>query len=192
MRIAARNLAGGPVSDTFRMVWQNRRMRETFLKGALMAALMAAAAVTTAGCTSRNLKTDLQIVDVMSGWSDVNGGVGETKIVPGIRFRLKNVSTEPIAAVDMNAVFRNVDPEDEHLYGEHYARVIAREMPLGPGETSEPILLRSRFGLTGTETLPQLLQNSQFIDRKVTLLAQHGRGSWVTLGVYQVDRAALN
>jgi hypothetical protein len=175
------------------MVWQNRRMmRETLLKRALKLALMAAVAVTTAGCTPRNLKADLQLVDVVSGWSDVNEGVGETKIVPGIRFRLKNVSTEAIAAVDMNAVFRNVDPADERVYGEHYARVVARETPLGPGEMTEPILLRSRFGLTGSETLPQLLQNSQFVDRQVTLLAQHGRGGWVTLGVYQVDRAALN
>ena len=123
---------------------------------------------------------------------NANEDVGETKIVPGIRFRLKNVSNQAIAAVDMNAVFRNVDKSDEHVYGEHYARVIAREKPLAPGETTEPILLRSRFGLTGTETLPQLLQNSKFIDRRVTLLAQHGRGSWITLGVYQVDRAALN
>jgi hypothetical protein len=174
------------------MVWQNRPMRETFLKRALMAALVAAVAVTTAGCTPRNLKADLQIVDAMSGWSDVNEGVGENKIVPGIRFRLKNVSNEAIAAVDMNAVFRNADPADERVYGEHYARVIAREKPLGPGETSAPILLRSRFGLTGTETLPQLLQNSQFVDRQVTLLVQHGRSNWVTLGVYQVDRKALN
>jgi hypothetical protein len=150
-----------------------------------------AAVVMTAGCTPRDLKADLQIIDLTSGWSAAGEGVGETKIVPGIRFRLKNVSNEAIAAVDMNAVFRNTDPADKFVYGEHYARVVAGDRPLAAGATSEPILLRSRFGLTGPETLPQLLQNSRFVDRRVTLLGQQGRSGWVTLGEYQVERRAL-
>jgi hypothetical protein len=153
--------------------------------------LALAAALAVAGCESRDVVTDLQIVDVQSGWFEA-GRIdnGDLKIVPGISFRLKNVSQSSISSVELNAVFRKLD--DNTVVDEHYVRAIPANPALEAGATSEPIVLRSRFGVTGTETRLQMLKNSQFVDRNVTILGKHGRRQWARMAVFMIDREPIN
>ena len=65
-------------------------------------------AVLVAGCQSREVEKDLAIIDVRTGWYDVGIVEGLNKIVPSITFKLKNVSSEPISRVQINAVFRQL------------------------------------------------------------------------------------
>lgn len=154
-------------------------------------ALALAVALTVAACESRDVRTDLQIVDVHTGWFDA-GRVDATqiKIVPGISFRLKNVSQRSISAVEVNGVFRKLD--DNVVVDEHYVRAIPSSRPLDAGATSEPIVLRSRFGFTGPETRLQMLKNSAFVDRNITILGKHRRRQWAPMGVFQIERAPIN
>jgi hypothetical protein len=149
--------------------------------------------VALAGC-SRDVKTDLEVVDIDTGW--YNLGVvkegpeqGKTKLVPGISIRLKNISAEPISAVELNAVFRHV--EDEVVIDEHYVTGIPRKAPVAAGETSGRVVLRSKVGAVGVESLSQMLKNSHFKDVRVTILGRHGRMNWAPMAVVPIDRKLL-
>lgn len=166
------------------MVCHNRPMTKAL-------ALALAAALLLAGCRSRDVRTDLEIVDVRTGWQDLGTVDGDKiKIIPAISFRLKNISAEEISGVQVNAVFREV--EKDAIIDEHFVRAIPSERALAAGATSEPIVLRSRFGYTGTEPRPRLLEHKQFIDNRVTILGKHGRNNWSRMGEYTIERVGMN
>jgi hypothetical protein len=146
-----------------------------------------------AGCASRDVQKDLQIVDVRSGWYDLGQMPDQPeniKIVPGVTFRLKNVSAEAIAGVEIDGVFRNV--KEDKVIDEHYVKAIPSVQPLEAGATSDPIVLKSRFGFTGSESRPQMFKNSLFVDYNITILGKHGRNNWARMAMVQIERAAIN
>ena len=150
-----------------------------------------AAALTLTACASRDVRTDLQIVDVQSGWQDVSeSGSPTIKIVPAIAFKLKNISAEPISGVQITAVFRR--DKDPANVDDPFVRAIGAATPLAAGATTTAIVMRSKFGFTGTDSRPQLLKHSQFVDFNVTILGKHGRNNWASMGVFQVDRVPMS
>jgi hypothetical protein len=148
------------------------------------------AALAIAGCESRNVQTDLEIVDVNTGWYDL--GVvetGENKLVPSVSFRLRNVSETPISGVQIDAVFKNVG--DEQIISEHFVPGIGSDTPLDAGATTDLIVLRSKFGYTSPESRVKMLEHSLFVDARVTILGRHGRNNWASMGEYTIDRSLL-
>jgi hypothetical protein len=150
----------------------------------LLACLIAALAL--AGCASRDVKTDLRVVEVRTGWYDaglIEGGMN--KLVPSVSLKLQNVSSEDIASVEMNAIFRRVgEPE---VWGEHFIRAIGSGgLPAG-----QAIVLRSSRGYTGAQSRAQMLQNREFVDARIDVFGKHGSRNWVKIGEYQVDRQLL-
>lgn len=148
-------------------------------------------ALAAAGC-SRNIDVEqaLEVVDVHTGWYDA--GImadGKNKLVPSISLKLQNVSPEPVAGVQLNAIFRRVN--EQEAWGEHFVRAIDRENALAPGSTGGDIVLRSTLGYTGTQPRLQMLQNREFIDAKVEVYGKQGSQTWVKLGEYQIDRQLL-
>jgi hypothetical protein len=157
------------------------------MKGSLLVVLAAAA---LAGCSTRDITKDLQIVDVRTGWYDygvVEGG--DNKLVPSISFKLKNVSDDEISGVQVNAVFRKVG--DDRIIGEHFVPAIGSDTALAPGSTTSEIVLRSKVGYTGSESRLQMLKNSQFVDGRVTILGRHGRSNWIRLQEIPIERQLL-
>ena len=156
-------------------------------------ALALAAAFLAAGCESRDVQKDLQIVDVRTGYYDlgqVPGNPEQIKIVPGVTFSLKNVSDRAIGGVEVDAVFRKAGKDV--VTDEHYVKAIPSNQPLAAGATTEPIVLKSRFGFTGTETRPQMFKNSLFEDQQVTVLGKHGRNNWARMGTFLIERVPIN
>ena len=147
------------------------------------------AALPLAAACSRDVQTDLQIVDVRTGWYDVGLVNGENKIVPSVAFKLKNISATEISGVQMNAVFRDVGEEENR--GEHFVPAIPSSRPLAANATSPEIVLRSQFGYTGTEPRLTMLKNKNFIDRRVVILGKHGRNNWAKMGEYPIERSLL-
>jgi hypothetical protein len=144
-----------------------------------------------AGC-SRGVEVEkvLKITDAHTGWYDAGiQSDGKNKLVPSISLRLQNVSDEPVTSVQLVAVFRQVN-EPTVAWGEHFARAIERD-GLAPGATTQPIVLRSNLGYTGTEPRVQMLQNRQFIDAKVEIFARHGSRKPIKMGEYAIDRQLL-
>src|SRR5262245_38227583 len=117
---------------------------------------LALLALFVAGCESRDVTTDLKIVNVQTGWYDtgiVEGGMN--KLVPSISLELENVSARDIASVQLNAVFKLVSDPDKS-WGDHFVRAIDSN-GLDAGSLTTPIVLRSPRGYTGAEPRLQML-----------------------------------
>jgi hypothetical protein len=150
---------------------------------------VALCAVLLVACETREVERDLRIVNVHTGWFDAGimpGGMN--KLVPSISLELENVSDREIASVQLNAVFRRVG--EEQAWGDHFVRAIDTS-GLAAGGTTEPIVLRSSLGYTGTEPRVQMLQHSQFVDAKVEIFGKHGSRTWAKMGEYPIDRNLL-
>ncbi len=145
--------------------------------------------LSSVGCQAKvDLTTGLEVVDVSSGWvsgGDVNG---QNKIVPSASFRLKNVSGQLLSTLQANVLFRRVGDETE--WGSSYLRIVGSD-GLAPGAVSDVQRVISQKGYTGTETRPQILQNSQFADARVLVYAKYGSTQWVRVGEFVVDRRLL-
>lgn len=154
----------------------------------LVIALPLLAAVVLSGCRAREVEKDLRITDVETGWYDAGIVDGQNKLVPSVTFRIQNVSQEPIEDVQINAIFRRVN--EQEAWGDRLVRGIGDE-GLGPGETGQPLVVRSERGYTGLEPRAQMLKNSQFVDAKVELFGKHGSRTWVKMGEFPIDRELI-
>jgi hypothetical protein len=128
-------------------------------------------------------------VDVKTGWFDAGVENGMNKLVPTVTLTLKNVSRQPVANVQLNAVIRRVGETEE--WGGAFQKVIGSE-PVPPGGSTKPVVLRSNLGYTGTEPRAQMLKNSQFVDAHVQVFAKHGGNQWTKLGEWQIARQMLS
>ena len=143
-----------------------------------------------AGC-GRNVEVEkaLKVVDVHTGWYDAGVQAdGKNKLVPSISLKLQNISPEPVASVQVNAIFRRVSGPE--AWGEHFVRAIGREA-LAPNTATGPLVLRSTLGYTGTQARLQMLQNREFVDAKVEIYGKQGSRTWAKLGEYVIDRQLL-
>jgi len=131
-----------------------------------------------------------EVTDVHTGWYDAGIVEGQkNKIVPSISIRLRNRSSDTVASVQLNAVFRQVN--DKAAWGEHFAKAVGPD-GLAVGATTNPIVLRSNLGYTSADqTRLQMLRNSQFVDAKVEVYGKHGSRNWVKLGEYKIARQLL-
>jgi hypothetical protein len=127
-------------------------------------------------------------VDVKTGWFDAGVENGMNKLVPTVTLTLKNVSRQPVANVQLNAVIRRVGETEE--WGGAFQKVVGTE-PIPPGGSTKPVVLRSNLGYTGTEPRAQMLKNSQFVDAHVQVFAKHGGNQWTKLGEWQIAREML-
>lgn len=147
--------------------------------------------VAVAGC-SRNIEVEkaLSITEVHTGWYDA--GIqpdGKNKLVPSLSMRLKNMSSQRIASVQLVAIFRRVS-EPGVAWGEHFVRAIGPD-GIAPGESTNLIVLRSNLGYTGTQPRLQLLQNKEFVDAKVDIFGRHGSRNLAKMGESKIDRQLL-
>jgi hypothetical protein len=127
-------------------------------------------------------------VDIRTGWFDAGVEDGKNKLLPTIVLRLRNVSSEPVGNVQLNAVIRRVGETEE--WGGAFRKVIDSS-GLAAGAATEPIVLRSNLGYTGTEPRAQMLKNSQFVDAQVQVFAKHGGSQWTKLGDWRIARELL-
>lgn len=146
-------------------------------------------ALVGAGCRVREVEKDLTITDVHTGWYDAGIVNGQNKLVPSIAFKLKNVSPEQIARVQINAVFKRLDGENKE-WDAHFVRGIGPD-GLAPGAKGDELVLRSERGYTGDQPRLQMLQNKAFVDAKVEIFGKHGSRFWVKLGEFTIDRQLL-
>jgi hypothetical protein len=130
----------------------------------------------------------VQPVDVKTGWFDAGVENGMNKLVPTVMLTLKNVSNEPVANVQLNAVIRRTGETEE--WGGAYMKVVGTE-GIPPAAATKPIVLRSNLGYTSTEPRAQMLKNRQFVDTQVQVFAKHGGNQWVKLGEWPIARELL-
>ncbi len=144
--------------------------------------------------TPVDVKKDLLITDVTSGWYDagiVKDPEGEkNRLVPAISFRLKNITSDKtISSVQVNAVYhRVVEPNVE--WGTTWVSAIGSG-GLKPGAATEPLVLRGDRAYLGLQPRLQMLQNREFVDGTVDIMAKHNADQWVKLGTFPITRQLL-
>lgn len=162
---------------------------ETRLRTGARAALLLVAAVVASSCTPPDPVALLEPVEVVTGWYDA--GIledGKNKLVPSVSLKLRNRGDIGITAVQMNAIFKRVG--EQEVWGEHYTLAVQRD-ELTPGQTTEPLVLRSSLGYTGTQARSTMLQHSEFVDAKVELYLKKGSRPWTKFAEYPIERQVL-
>jgi hypothetical protein len=142
------------------------------------------------GC-NRNIDptTVLEASDVTTGWYDAGLVEGQmNKLVPSISLKLRNKSGDPVRSIQINAVFKRVG--EVEMWGEHFGWAVRGE-PLGPGASTQELVLRSGLGYTGEQPRMQMLQNREFVDAKVEIFLRQGSRVWAKLAEFPIDRQLL-
>src|SRR5688572_3673548 len=148
----------------------------------------AAILVATAGCTTVDLKTQVQVVDVSSGYYD-NGltANGLNHLVPSITFSLRNISDREVSSIDMVVMYWAAGQDTEQ--DESVLKVVAGS-GLPAGATSEPVVSRSRIGFTLAAARAELFNHSQFRDWTAKLFLKRG-GKIVPAGEHKIEHKLL-
>jgi len=150
--------------------------------------LALAALIASAACGPKvDLSKSLVILDVSTGWFDAGIVDGQNKLVPSISFRLRNASTQTLNMLQVNALFRHGNDQDE--WGSAF--LTAASSGLAPGATTPLLVMRSQQGYKSTEPRQQMLQNSHFVDAKVELSAKYGSTQWTRIGDHQIERKLI-
>ncbi len=134
-----------------------------------------------------DLSTALRTQTVVSGWVDDGIVQGKKKIVPTISVSIRNVSTQTLEMLQVNALFRRVGDEDE--WGAHFLTVAGRE-GLPPGGMTM-VSVKSPQGYTSADSGRAMLTNSQFVDARVDLYAKYGSTRWTRVAQYRIARQLL-
>jgi hypothetical protein len=152
--------------------------------------LLLLAIVSSAACgPTVDLTKGLQVTILDSGWFDAGIVNGQNKLVPSFTFTLKNVSDQKLVTIQVNALFRRVNENEE--WGSGFKTVVGSD-GLPPGGTTPSITVRSQLGYTGSDQSRQeMLQNSHFVDAKVELFAKYASTQWVLVGTYPIKRQLL-
>ncbi len=161
-------------------------MRRT---SAVILVLGAVALLLATGCTRmtpQQLKASIEITDVETKWVSklYQQWPPRLILVPQIQFRVKNLGDKPMTYVNFNAVF-NFKGDREEL-GSNYLAAI-RGTPVPPGGTSDPIVIKSSFGVDGKD-LKTIQSSPSWRQAEVRLFAQSRGTQHVLLGTYDVSR----
>ena len=148
------------------------------------------AAVATVSCgPTVDLTKGGQVVDVYTGWWDAGIVNGQTKLVPSVTFKFKNVSDQKLDILQANVVFRRVTEDKE--WGSSFVKITGSE-GLAHGATSESQTVKSQLGYTGSEPRQQMLANAQFVDAKIQIFAKYGSTQWQKVGEFAVPRTLIS
>jgi hypothetical protein len=157
---------------------------------ALVRLLLGLAVVSCTACgPAVDLTKGLQITVTSTGWYDLGIVNGQTKLVPAVAFTVKNLSSQNLVSLQINALFRRVTENDE--WGSQLV-IAAGSGGLAPGATTAVLMAKSPLGYTGSDQSRQeMLQNSHFVDAKVELSAKYGSTQWTRIGSYPISRQLL-
>jgi len=152
-------------------------------------AVLSTLAVTflTAGCGPPvDLKQNLQVIDISTGYFDAGVVAGKNKLVPSITFTLKKNPGVRLSSVSLNVVFLFAGTTD------HADDVYLQSVDF-VGDQTKPLTVRTQWGYTGDppQTRVEMLKNSQFRDIEVQIFAKQSSSQWVELKRVPVTRQLL-
>ena len=136
--------------------------------------------------TPEELEASIKVLDVETKWVDKYYQPWPPKLilVPTISFKIKNMTDKPLKYVNFNANFRFID--DYENLGDSFLAAI-RNVPVGPGEESDTITLKSNYGVEG-KSLTSFENNARWKLVTVKLFAQSKGSHFITLGEWDISR----
>jgi hypothetical protein len=135
-----------------------------------------------------DLEGSFELMDIETKWVEKTFQSWPPKLVlvPAISFKIKNVSEKPLKYFYLNANFKFRD--DVANLGDGFIEAIRRE-PLMPGETSEPILLKSTHGIDGQNL--EHFKSSPFFQSKIVdvkVFAKSQGSQYIPVGEWEVSK----
>lgn len=131
----------------------------------------------------KELGESLRVVMNDTKWMDKEVTTEGVKIVPCVCVRVKNVGTRPLKHINFIGVFDFV--ESGKRLGDGNAYVFNE--PLNPGEISEEILIKSKFGYKASSKTAFAENAEEWKPVKVRLFAKISAG-FLELGEYQIKQ----
>ena len=162
-------------------MWIGRIGRTLLIACALVAAIGAIA------CSSAvDLKQNVQVVDVATGWFDAGVVDGKNKLVPSLTFKLRRPAGVDLSSVSLNLVFKKVD-------GTEHDDVYVQRVTFNDNGETNPIPVRSQTGYTGDppQSRADMLKHKDFIDMEVEVFARQSSSQWVPLHKVRIERNLL-
>lgn len=136
---------------------------------------------------SEKILRALVLEDVAAYWA-IQGQDQEKNnyIHPIIRFRVVNGSDHDLDYVQVMAVFKRENLPDEP-WGNAFTFSISEE-PIPPGDSSEPITLRSDTSFISKDSPRQMFINEKWEEVEVEIFLRVGPSSWRILETRQVPK----
>ena len=159
-----------------------------FVRRALCVLLLSSLLAATGCGPTVDLATGIEIDEISTGWLAAGMVDGKNKVVPAVTFKLKNVSDQKLTTLQVNAIFRRVNSNEE--WGDGF-RTVAGSRGLVPGAATDTVTINAQLGYTGADSHAAMLYHSQFVDAKVDVFAKYGSNQWARLGEYPVARQLL-
>lgn len=158
------------------------------VRGSRLGVLVALAA-SMACSPSMDVPSALRITQVSSGWFDAGlDPLGRNKLVPTVSFRLRNLTSDTVQYLQLNAVFKRQNETEE--WGNAFVRAVGTE-GLEAGQATTVLRLESSRGYTGEQSRADMLAHRDFVDVTMDLFVKHRGDQWVLLDSVNVDRQLL-
>ena len=148
--------------------------------------LTACALVVAIACTtSVDLKQNVSVTDVSTGWFDAGIVDGKNKLVPSVTFKLRRPQNVNLSSVSLNLVFKKVD-------GTEHDDVFVQRVNFNENGETNSIPVRSQTGYTGDppQSRADMLKHKDFIDMEVEVFARQS-SAWVPLHTVRISRQLL-
>jgi hypothetical protein len=155
------------------------------MRGVRRVALLLAA-VAAAGCRGHDPAAELRVSDLQTYWIVDSPQQGQNFVAPVVRFRLKNVSAEPLSAVQARARFPAPDQGDEP-WGSIQEQVSTWRRPLDAGQETV-VTVRSAGRYHSAADPEDMLRSPGFQDPKVEVFVRIGSSEWALLAQSAVER----
>ena len=151
-----------------------------------LVALAAAPLGLLPSCRSHDPAVELQVGALQTYWIVDSPQQGQNYVAPVVRFRLKNVSREPLNAVQARARFPAPDQGDEP-WGSIQEQVSTWRHPIAPGRDTL-VTVRSAGRYQSPADPQDILRSPGFKDPKVEVFVRIGASSWAMLAEGSVER----
>jgi hypothetical protein len=148
-------------------------------------AALAIAVASLAGCRSHDAARELSLSGIETYWIVDSPQDGQNYISPAVRFRLKNISAQPLVSVQARARFPASDQEE--FWGSIQEQVSTWTKPLAPGKEAI-VTIRSAGRYHSVASPEDMLRSPGFRDPSVEVFVRIGASNWVRLGEGKVER----
>jgi hypothetical protein len=138
-----------------------------------------------AGCKAHDPARELAVSAIETYWVVDSPQQGQNFVAPAVRFRLKNVGSEPLGSVDARARFPA--PDQDEVWGSIQEQVSTWRKPINPGQ-DVVVTVRSAGRYQSPAAPDDMLRSAGFRDPRVEIYVRIGASPWAKLGEAAVER----
>jgi hypothetical protein len=154
-------------------------------RGAVGLALALGLGLAFGACRRHDPARELELGGLETYWIVDSPRQGQNYIAPVVRFRLKNVSAQPLGSVQARARFPAADQEE--AWGSIQEQVSTWRRPIEPGKDTL-VTVRSAGRYQSPADPEDILRSPAFKDPRVEVFVRIGASEWALLAEASVER----